>query len=126
MKKKDYEIFRNKLNAILDILLPEPAMVDRFRGVSGFISFSQDWNPTFLPLRTQFFRKSVHKYYRPLFQSTLRPVFEKFGIPWQPPPVAWVTLLRNIYNDLLIIIIFAVMVFILIAFLYILATDKFV
>ena len=84
MKAKGYESFRTKATPILGVSLPERAT----RGVSGFISFAADWKPSFLALKAPYFRsgsfKSRAKY-------ALRPVFESFGIEWQPPPISVVS-----------------------------------
>ena len=84
MKADDYESFRTKANPILGVSLPARAPSWRFGRVSGFISFAADWKPNFLALKGPYFRggsfKSLAKY-------ALRPVFESFGLEWQPPPI---------------------------------------
>jgi hypothetical protein len=91
MKTKHYESFRTKANPILGVSLPEGAKLRRFWGVSGFIGFAADWKPSFFALRAPYFRRSVFKPYRPYFKFALRPVFESFGLEWQPPPVSALT-----------------------------------
>jgi hypothetical protein len=91
MKKREYESFREKANPILGVSLPAAETVRRFGRVSGFISFSADRKPSFLPLRAPYLRRSAHKPYRPLFKCALRPVFEASGLEWQPPPVSALT-----------------------------------
>jgi hypothetical protein len=89
MKAKDYESFRTKVNPLLGVSLPEGATLPRFsRRVSGFIDFAADWKPSFFPLRAPFFRGSPFKPYQASFKFALRPVFERFGLEWQPPPVS--------------------------------------
>jgi hypothetical protein len=85
MKSENYESFRTKVNAELGVSLPE--MAKRFwRG--GFIAFDPDWKSSFLPLRAPLFRRSAFSEpTRPFFKFALRPVFERFGLKWQPPPV---------------------------------------
>src|SRR6516164_4913805 len=84
MKAKDYESFRTKATPILGVSLPERAI----GRVSGFISFAADWKPSFLAFKAPYFRsgsfKSRAKY-------ALRPVFESFGLEWQPPPISVVS-----------------------------------
>jgi hypothetical protein len=84
MKADDYESFRTKATPILGVSLPARAPSWRFGRVSGFISFAADWKPSFLPLKAPYFRggnfKTRAKY-------ALRPVFERFGLEWQLPPV---------------------------------------
>jgi len=82
MEAKDYESFRTKATPILGVSLPDPPTV------TGFISFAADWKPSFLAFKAPYFRsgsfKSRAKY-------ALRPVFENFGLEWQPPPISVVS-----------------------------------
>lgn len=97
MKKKHYEAFRQGVEQYVAGSFHDPDEVGR---VSGFIRFNKDWQPEFLPLRVPHFRGSTYKPLRRLFQYTLRPVFEQFGVPWQPPSVS---ILRvSVYFGLLI------------------------
>jgi hypothetical protein len=112
MKAKDYESFRTKANPILGVSLPERATPRRFgrvfgfRRVSGFISFAPDRKPSFLALKAPSaaatFRSGSFKdllalkapYFRTgsfkgLAKYALRPVFESFGLEWQPPPISF-------------------------------------
>ena len=85
IKPKDYESFRAKVNPVLGISLPEFAKPFR-RG--GFIAFTPDWKPRSLPLRAPYFRRGAFSGpNRAFFKFALRPVFERFGLEWQPPPV---------------------------------------
>jgi hypothetical protein len=91
MKAEEYESFRAKANPILGVSLPEGAILWRFgrvygfRRVSGFISFAADWKPNFLALKGPYFRSGS---YKSLAKYALKPVFESFGIEWQPPPIS--------------------------------------
>jgi hypothetical protein len=94
MKAKDYESFRTEAKPILGVSLPERAIPRRFgrvfgfRRVSGFISFAPDWKPSFLALKAPYFRGGSFK---GLAKYALRPVFESFGLEWQPPPFSFGT-----------------------------------
>jgi hypothetical protein len=90
MKAEHYQSFCTKVNPLLGVSLPERATQQRFGRVSGFIGFATNWKPGFFPLRAPFFRKIGWKPYRALFKFALRPVFESFGLEWQPPPF-WAT-----------------------------------
>jgi hypothetical protein len=91
MKAEDYESFRTNANPILGVSLPERmiprrfARVFGFRRVSGFINFAADWKPSFLALEGPYFRTGS---FRRLAKYALRPVFESFGLEWQPPPIS--------------------------------------
>jgi len=85
MKSENYEPFRTKVSTVLGVSLPEVAK--RFRR-GGFIAFAPDWKPNFWPLRAPYFRRGAFSGpNRAFFKFALRPVFERFGLEWQPPPV---------------------------------------
>jgi hypothetical protein len=87
MKAKHYESFRMKVNPVLGVSLPEVATLGHFKGVvSGFIGFGADWKPSVFPIPDLGFRTSLFKPYQEDFKLALRPVFESFGLEWQPPP----------------------------------------
>ena len=91
LKAEEYESFRAKANPILGVSLPEGAILWRFgrvygfRRVSGFISFAADWKPSFLALKGSYFRSGS---YKSLAKYALKPVFERFGVEWEPPPIS--------------------------------------
>ena len=89
MKRKQYEAFRDKIEPIFRISLPRSDKLRRsFGRVSGFFTFSTNWEPRFLPLRGPYFRTSAYKPYRRLFRFALKPIFESSGVEWQAPPVS--------------------------------------
>jgi hypothetical protein len=91
MRKKDYESFKKEADQIFNTTFPKIDELKRFWSlwwvVSGFVRFSPNWNPNFLPLRLPFFRRGYKASCR-LFKYTLRPVFEEYGLEWKPPPVS--------------------------------------
>ena len=91
MKKKHYEAFRKEAGPVLGETFPKADEIRRFGRISGFIRFSANWKSNFLPLRVPYFRSSVYKPYQRLFKFTLRPVFEEYGLEWQPPPISKLT-----------------------------------
>jgi hypothetical protein len=96
MKAEDYESFRAKATPILGVSLPERATLWRFARrepemwsppkLSGFISFATDWKPSFLAPKAPYFRSDVYESIKIRAKYALRPVFESFGLEWQPPP----------------------------------------
>ena len=105
MTAQDYESFRTKADPILGVSLPDQTTLWRFgrlpwaqlatvqgslgfRKVSGFISFAANWKPNFLALKAPYFRSGSFKR---LAKYALRPVFENFGLEWQPPPISVVS-----------------------------------
>ena len=91
MSKKDYESFTRDAEQIFPITFPKADELKRFGAISGFFRFSPSWSPSFLPLRAPLLRCGYGQY-RGLFKFTLRPVFEEYGLEWQPPPVTIVPL----------------------------------
>jgi hypothetical protein len=91
MRKKDYESFRKEADQIFNTTFPKIDELkrswSRFLGVNGFVRFSPNWSPNFLPLRVPFFRLG-YKVSCSRFKYTLRPVFEEYGLEWKPPPVS--------------------------------------
>lgn len=99
MKAKDYESFRKEVNPVLSVSLPEGATLGRH---GGFIGFGADWKPSVFPIGVPSFRSDFYKPYRQLFKFALRPVFERFGLEWQPPPnVFWLNVIGNLLGLLL-------------------------
>ena len=89
MKLRHYECFRANVDRVLRISLPGGAVLWRARlgFLSGFLAFSPGWEPSFFPLRAPYFRRGIFERYRSLFRFALKPVFESFGVEWQPPPL---------------------------------------
>jgi hypothetical protein len=85
MKAKDYKSFCIKASPILGVSLPERTTRWRFSRVSGFINFATGWEPSFLAAKALYFRKGS---FNRLAKYALRPVFELFGLDWQPPPIS--------------------------------------
>jgi hypothetical protein len=85
MGKNDYESFTKEADQIFNATFPRFHDLKRFGTISGFVRFSSDWSPKFLPLRAPFF-SVFYKPNRALFTFTLRPVFEEYGLEWKPPP----------------------------------------
>jgi hypothetical protein len=100
MRKKDYEPFREEADQIFNATFPKANELKRFGAISGFVRFSPDWSPNFLPLRAPSLALG-YKPYCTLFKFTLRPVFEEYGLEWKPPPrvsklVLWLGILMGI------------------------------
>jgi hypothetical protein len=51
MRRKDYEAFRKEADQIFNATFPKVHELKRFGTISGFVRFSPDWSPNFLPLR---------------------------------------------------------------------------
>jgi hypothetical protein len=100
MGKKDYESFRTEADQIFNVIFPKFHGLKRFGTISGFVRFSPDWSPNFLPLRAPSLALG-YKPYCTRLKFTLRPVFEEYGLEWKPPPrvsklVLWVGILIGI------------------------------
>ena len=98
MKAKDYESFCIKAAPILGpwASLPELAapwrFPWRFGRVSGFISFAANWEPSFLAFTVPYFIP-----FKGRANYALRPVFEKFGLEWQPEPIPDIRIATFLY-----------------------------
>jgi hypothetical protein len=92
----EYEAFRAQVKARLGMLLPAierygyslvSAIFDARKRPSrvraGFIRFTDDWRPTFLPLPFGWVRLGENDD-RVALRRALRPVFEEHGRVWQP------------------------------------------
>lgn len=88
MNVTDYESFRTKADPLLNVSLPEAETLQRSGQVSGFIGFAADWKPSFFPVQAPYFRTSLFKPYQSRFKFALKPVFETFGLEWQPPALS--------------------------------------
>jgi len=89
MKSGDYQSFCAIVKPLLGVSFPEgETLRRRFGRVSGFIAFSAEWKSSLLALRAPYFRRGAFSgSSRAFFKFALRPVFEGFGLEWQPPPV---------------------------------------
>jgi hypothetical protein len=90
MSKKIYESFRKTALEKLGVLLPERSELKgpKRRGVyTGFIRFSKDKIPCFLPLYAPLFRVNPYSPYQARFTYALKPLFEDFGLEWHLPPI---------------------------------------
>jgi hypothetical protein len=97
MKRKEYAAFREEMSQKLGIVFPAP---DRFMGfgrISGFVRFAADWTPEMLRLHAPFLRRTIYKPYQPLFQFTLKTVFDDFGLQWQMPPVSILSVVVKLF-----------------------------
>jgi hypothetical protein len=88
MGKKQYEAFRKEADQIFNATFPKVHELKRFWRVNGFVRFSPNWSPNFLPLHAPFFSRFGYKPYCRLLRFTLRPVFEEYGLEWKPQPVS--------------------------------------
>jgi hypothetical protein len=93
MTRREYTAFTDHVRDSFQISLPTigsfgllRAAVDLRENPSkvlpGFISFSDDWSATFLPLPSTIIRLGYNDA-RKSFNLALRPVFDQHGIPWQ-------------------------------------------
>jgi hypothetical protein len=93
LQKNEYATFCDQVKTRLGITLPRISQFSLFATIlniqnrpskvtSGFIRFSQNWQPSFLPLPTvwtQFGYNDLRK----AFSVALRPVFEEHGLQWR-------------------------------------------
>ena len=111
MSQKKYETFRKEAEQSFGHTFPKANEIRRFWRVSGFIKFSANWQPTFLPLQIPYSRGSVYKPYRRLFQYVLRPVFVEYGLQWQPPRLSILRVLAMGWWCFLLLFFFLILLF---------------
>jgi hypothetical protein len=87
VKAKDYEKNRTAIADACSVQLPPFKEVRRGRRARAFLEFEPNWTPKVLPLKAPYWRTGrtamVH-----IFKYSLRPVFQRFGVPFQPSPVS--------------------------------------
>jgi len=92
--RKEYEAFRARAESYFPRPLPEyPSRTPSRAGLRGFVCFEPDWTPRFLTFRNMFLRGSMLNPLPPALKATLRPVYERLGVPWRPPSINWVRVL---------------------------------
>jgi hypothetical protein len=88
MDQSRYESLAGRMSTAFGIQLPSFNEVQKWRSVSGFFEFENDWTPRFLALRAPYLRSRLFSPMQAFFHYTLRPVFDKLGVGWRPLPVA--------------------------------------
>lgn len=84
-----YEEFRKKAATILSQPLPDLPRRTRVLGrTRAIIAFEANWRAWVLPVVKSFSRTQMGKPYVARVKLTLRPIFERLGVPWSPPRVA--------------------------------------
>jgi len=93
VRQTDYETFRTQVGSSFAITLPSVPILSvlepfsRHDGPSrvrpGFIRFSSDWSPIFLPLPPIWIQLGYNDS-RGAFRSALRPLFEEHRVAWRP------------------------------------------
>ncbi len=88
LDQSTYKSFAERMHTAFGIHLPGFTDVQRWRSVSGFFEFDDDWTPRFLAIRAPYLRTPLYTAMEAFFHYTLRPVFVKLGVGWSPLPVA--------------------------------------
>jgi hypothetical protein len=89
--RTEYSAFRERAREVLPHPLPETLDLGArtvLGNVGAVIEFVDDWRPRALPVMRSFKRAIFTAPYAARLKLTLRPVFERLGVPWSPPPVA--------------------------------------
>jgi hypothetical protein len=113
--KNVYEEFRRSAWEVFPCQLPDHEFRStRFASSKshisseGFIYFEPDWTPHLQKLKTPNLRQNYWIPGVPTFKTALRPVYERLGIDWQPPPLQLLQIFPLIM--LLLFLMFAVYV----------------
>jgi hypothetical protein len=84
-----YEAFRTRAADVLPYPLPELAPRKRGLGhLQAIIAFDKSWHGQELPIVRSFRRTHFTAPFVGPLKLTLKPIYERLGVPWVPPPVA--------------------------------------
>lgn len=92
--KRDYSTFADQMRASFQLAMPHIETFSVLRVainprdnptkvLPGFIRFSDDWSPEFLPLPSTIIQLGYNDS-RKSFNLALQPVFERHGVAWKP------------------------------------------
>ncbi|MEO8862324.1 MAG: hypothetical protein ABI358_12915 [Ginsengibacter sp.] len=113
MSKKSYDKFRHLALENIAVDLPDRESIKKMKayGAIGFVRFTENRIPEFLPLTAPIFRVDPYKPFYARFYYALKPLFEEHGIQWQPPPIikGYVVALVVMGTLILIIIVLAIL-----------------
>ncbi len=89
-----YDEFRQKAGELFPCQLPEHqfrrprfASFKSHISLEGLLYFEPDWTPCLRRLQTPFLRQNYWAPGVPIFKTALRPIYERFGVAWQRPPL---------------------------------------
>ena len=113
MSKKNYEKFRRLVLENVAVELPDRGSIKKMKayGEIGFVRFTENKIPEFLPSRAPLFRVNPYNPFYARFYYALKPLFEEYGIEWKPPPFikAYVVVLAFFGAFILMIIVLAIL-----------------
>lgn len=96
--RKSYEAFRERAQPFFPRPLPEyPVRKPSRANLKGLICFEPGWAPRFLTFKWALLRGHMTNPLPYALQWVLKPVYERLGIPWRPPPINWGRLLILIF-----------------------------
>ena len=94
-----YDAFRARLGPILGREIPDlPFVKVASVSIVAFLHFETDGTPRFVPLQDARFRGSLSQPLRPMLRIALRPVFQRLGAAWTPPPISLTAFLQILPN----------------------------
>ena len=113
MSKKGYDKFRHLALENIAVELPDRESIKKTKAYfdSGFVRFTENRTPEFLPLTAPIFRVNPYNPFHARFYYTLKPLFEEYGIEWKTPPFikAYVVALSVLGIFILILIVLAIL-----------------
>jgi len=83
-----YETFRARAAEVLPSPLPELARRKRLGRLRAIIAFDKGWHSQEIPIVRSFRRADFTAPFVGPLKLTLKPIYERLGVPWTPPPVA--------------------------------------
>lgn len=86
---RGYKAFRSRAETMLPWPLPDVSQWQRILShVRAVIVFDESWRAQQLPIVRSFRRSAFTAPFVSRLKLTLQPVYERFRVPWVPPPVA--------------------------------------
>lgn len=87
--RRQYEEFVRRAGDVLPQPLPAyPRRKHRIGNIRGFVSFGPGWKPELLPVKRSFLRARFKSPFVSRSKLTLKPIFDRLEVPWNPPPIA--------------------------------------
>jgi hypothetical protein len=113
MSKKSYDKFGHLALENIAVELPDRGSIKKMKayGAMGFVRFTENRTPEFLPLTAPIFRVNPYKPFYARFYYALKPLFEEHAMQWKTPPFikAYVVALAVFGAFILMIIVLAIL-----------------
>ncbi len=83
-----YDAFRSRAAEVLPSPLPELGRRKRLGHLRAIVAFDKSWHGHEIPIVRSFKRAQFTAPFVGPLKLTLKPIYERVGVPWAPPPIA--------------------------------------